>query len=57
METINSTIMIIEQQSRKKERIYQYVKENINKCIEWCLENNIEHRNHLQKENVFIKTQ
>jgi 23S rRNA U2552 (ribose-2'-O)-methylase RlmE/FtsJ len=56
LETINSTIMIIEQQSRKKERIYQYVKENINKCIEWCLENNIEHRNHLQKENVFIKT-
>ena len=56
LETINSTIMIIEQQSRKKERIYQYVKENINKCIEWCIENNIEYRYHLEKENVFIKT-
>jgi 23S rRNA U2552 (ribose-2'-O)-methylase RlmE/FtsJ len=56
LETINSTIMIIEQQSKKKERLQQYIKDNISKCVEWCIENNIEYRKNLEKENVFIKT-
>jgi len=56
LETINSTIMLIEQQPRKKDRIYQCIKENINKCVEWCIDNNIDYRNHLEKENVFIKS-
>jgi 23S rRNA U2552 (ribose-2'-O)-methylase RlmE/FtsJ len=51
IETIYYTISLIENK-QKQEKIDNLIKINIQKCIQWCLKNNIEHNNFLTT-NIF----
>jgi 23S rRNA U2552 (ribose-2'-O)-methylase RlmE/FtsJ len=53
IETINSTFLLIQNFNKIKERIEQYKKTNIQKCIQWCINNNIPYNNY-NKENIFL---
>ncbi len=53
LETINNTIMLIEQ-TKKKEKLNNFIKQNIPNCIEWCKSNNIPFYSNLIENNIFI---
>ena len=50
--TINNTLQLI--QNSKSEKIMKIVKNNIEKCVKWCIENNIPF-NKNKSENIFLK--
>jgi len=52
IENISSTINLIENTNLKKEKIEYLKQQNLQKCINWCKEHNIEYNN-IQKKNIF----
>ena len=54
IETITNTIKLIE--NKKSDKILQYKNNNINKCIQWCVKNNIPYNNYNQYTNLFKKS-
>lgn len=55
IENILNTIKIIALQDRKKEKIDNIKHLNIQKCIRWCVKNNIAHNNIDDRNNLFCK--
>lgn len=53
LETINNTLMLIEQ-SKKKEKLNNYIIQNIQYCIQWCKENNIPYHKSVVENNIFM---
>tara|TARA_Y100000389_G_scaffold202230_2_gene246950 strand:- start:77 stop:1258 length:1182 start_codon:yes stop_codon:yes gene_type:complete len=53
LETINSTLMLIEQ-PKKKEKLDNFIKQNMMYCVEWCEENNIPYHKNLNETNIFL---
>ena len=55
VENILNTIKIISMQDKKKEKIETIKHLNIQKCIRWCIKNNIKYNNFVDTQNVFLK--
>ena len=53
IETITNTIKLIE--NKKSDKILQYKNNNISKCIQWCIKNNIPYNNYNIYTNLFKK--
>ena len=53
IETITNTIKLIE--NKKSDKILQYKNNNISKCIQWCIKNNIAYNNYNIYTNLFKK--
>lgn len=53
IETITNTIKLIE--NKKTDKILRYKNNNITKCIQWCIKNNIPYNNNNQNTNLFKK--
>jgi 23S rRNA U2552 (ribose-2'-O)-methylase RlmE/FtsJ len=53
IETINNTFMLIQNNNKIKDKLETYKKNNIQKCIQWCINNNIPYNNY-NKYNVFL---
>jgi len=54
IENIHFTISLIENK-HKQEKIDNLIRVNIQKCIQWCLRNNIDHNNFNQTNNTILK--
>jgi cap1 methyltransferase len=50
--TINNTNQLI--QAPKNDKITKFVKNNREKCVRWCIDNNIPY-NKIKNENIFLK--
>ena len=55
VENILNTIKIISMQDKKKEKIETIKHINIQKCIRWCIKNNIKYNNVVDTQNIFLK--
>lgn len=55
IENIQHTIRLIENNERKNEKMQQLQHNNIQKCIQWCLRNNIGYNRLTQTTNIFKK--
>ena len=55
IENIQHTIRLIENNERKNEKLQQLQHNNIQKCIQWCLRNNIGYNRLTQTTNIFKK--
>jgi 23S rRNA U2552 (ribose-2'-O)-methylase RlmE/FtsJ len=56
LENINLTLSLIENFKGKKEKIEQLKKNNLNKCIQWCENNNIPYNKKISTKNIFLDT-
>ena len=54
IENISNTIKLIYNNDKKKDKIENIKGQNINKCINWCIQNEIEHNKNTQYSNVFL---
>lgn len=54
IENINNTIKLIYTNDKKKEKLENIKNQNINKCINWCMHNNIEYNKNTQYANIFL---
>jgi 23S rRNA U2552 (ribose-2'-O)-methylase RlmE/FtsJ len=54
LENINLTLSLIENFKGKKEKIEQLKKTNLNKCIQWCENNNIPYNKKICTKNIFL---
>uniref|UniRef100_A0A6C0CPG4 Ribosomal RNA methyltransferase FtsJ domain-containing protein n=1 Tax=viral metagenome TaxID=1070528 RepID=A0A6C0CPG4_9ZZZZ len=54
IETITNTIKLIE--NKKNDKILQYKNNNISKCIQWCVKNDIPYNNYNVYTNLFKKS-
>ena len=54
IENISNTIKLIYNNDKKKDKIENIKGQNINKCINWCIQNDIEHNKNTQYSNVFL---
>ena len=54
METILTTLRYIENKERKSERLHQLSTKNIQKCIAWCIKNNVPHHKITSSGNIFL---
>ena len=55
IENIQHTIRLIENNERKNEKLQQLQHNNIQKCIQWCLRNNMKYNRLTQTTNIFKK--
>ena len=53
IENIYYTLSIIENK-QKIDKLDNLMKINIQKCIQWCIKNNIEYNNLLSNTNIFL---
>jgi hypothetical protein len=51
LDNIYTTLGLIEMRL-KKDKIDQYNKQNINKCINWCIKHNLEYNNVITDDNI-----
>jgi len=54
MENILTTLIFIENKERKGERLNQLTTKNIQKCITWCVKNQIPHYKTSNSGNIFL---
>ena len=56
LNTIHSTLMMI--QEKRSDKIDKFTKLNVNKCIEWCKNNNVPYHTKNNQKNIFtsVKT-
>jgi len=54
MENILTTLRFIENKERKGERLNQLTTKNIQKCITWCIKNQIPHHKTPSSGNIFL---
>jgi 23S rRNA U2552 (ribose-2'-O)-methylase RlmE/FtsJ len=55
IENINNTIVLLQNNNKLKEKIEKYKKNNIQKCIQWCINNNIPYnKNYINSNNIFL---
>ena len=54
MENILTTLRFIENKERKGERLNQLTTKNIQKCINWCMKNQIPHHKTTNSGNIFL---
>ena len=55
IDNILTTINIISIQEKKKEKIESIKTINIQRCIKWCIKNNIEYNTNVESTNLFLK--
>jgi len=55
IKNILTTIKLIENNEKKNDKIYSFKNENIQKCINWCLKNNIPYNSKYKPVNIFHK--
>ncbi len=53
MKNINKTLKLVENTDRKKEKYTSHQSKNIQKCIQWCIKNQIPY-NKFNKSNIFL---
>lgn len=54
IENITNTIKLINKGDKKKEKINSIKDNNIQRCIKWCIKNNIPHNNYDSTSNIFL---
>ena len=54
IDNILTTLRFIENKERKGERLNQLTTKNIQKCINWCVKNNIPHYKAMSNGNIFL---
>lgn len=54
IDNILTTIKIITHKDRKNDRIYSLKNNNIQKCINWCINNNVPYNKNYQSNNIFL---
>ena len=54
MNNILSTIKIITHKDRKYDKLQQLKSNNIQKCMNWCINNNIPYNKYFQHNNIFL---
>lgn len=56
IENMNTTFLLIENSVKKKEKLEQFKKQNIYKCIDWCQEHDIPYHTYVRNSgNIFMK--
>ena len=55
IKNILTTIKLIENNEKKNDKIYSFKNENIQKCINWCMKNNIPYNSKYKPVNIFHK--
>ena len=55
IENINNTFILIQNYTKTREKMNVYKHNNIQKCIQWCINNDIPYNN-IIKNNIFKKT-
>lgn len=53
LNTIHNTLMMIQEQ--RSDKIERLRKSNIEKCVQWCLKNNLPCHNQFKPQNIFTK--
>jgi len=54
IENITNTIKLIYNNDKKKEKLENIKNQNIQKCMNWCIQNDIEHNKNAQYSNIFL---
>lgn len=54
IDNILNTIKIITHKDKKYEKIQQLKSNNIQKCMNWCINNNIPYNKYFQQNNIFL---
>jgi hypothetical protein len=54
IDNILTTIKIITHKDRKNDRIHSLKNNNIQKCINWCMSNNVPYNKNYQSKNIFL---
>jgi len=54
IDNILATIKIITHKDRKNDRIHSLKNNNIQKCINWCMSNNVPYNKNYQSNNIFL---
>ena len=54
IDNILNTIKIITHKDKKQEKIYNLKCQNVTKCINWCIKNNIPYSKSNISSNIFI---
>jgi len=54
IDNILTTIKIITHKDRKNDRIYSLKNNNIQKCINWCINNKVPYNKNYQSNNIFL---
>ena len=54
IENILNTIKLISYKERKKDKLENIKTQNIQKCINWCINNNVPYNNNLETTNIFL---
>ena len=55
IENIINTIKLINQNDKKNEKIENMKNQNIQKCINWCIQNKIPYNKNIQPVNIFLR--
>tara|TARA_Y100000741_G_C18249941_1_gene556932 strand:- start:219 stop:1421 length:1203 start_codon:yes stop_codon:yes gene_type:complete len=54
IENILNTIKLISYKERKSDKLENIKTQNIQKCINWCINNNVPYNNNLETTNIFL---
>jgi hypothetical protein len=54
IENILNTIKIITHKDKKHEKIQHLKSNNMQKCMNWCINNNIPYNKYFQQNNIFL---
>tara|TARA_B100000242_G_C42915716_1_gene424547 strand:- start:366 stop:788 length:423 start_codon:yes stop_codon:yes gene_type:complete len=54
IKNILTTLKLIENNEKKNEKIASFKNENVQKCISWCIKNNIPYNKKFKPANIFL---
>ena len=54
IKNILTTMKLIENNEKKNEKIASFKNENVQKCISWCIKNNIPYNKKFRPANIFL---
>ena len=54
IKNILTTLKLIENTEKKNEKITSFKNENVQKCINWCIKNNIPYNKKYKPANIFL---
>tara|TARA_B110000008_G_C16970278_1_gene563639 strand:+ start:2796 stop:3986 length:1191 start_codon:yes stop_codon:yes gene_type:complete len=54
IENISNTIKLIYNNDKKKDKLENIKSQNVQKCINWCIQNDIEYNKNSQYSNIFL---